>query len=371
VQVWEADGGRELWKADGNYYGMSFSPDGRLLAAGGHKGGARVWEAESGRELWKTDGSFFGVSFSPDSKYLAVGGLSGLRLFGGPWELPKLRELRRRGIEANRISWHQYRAAESETAGNWFAAEFHRRWLTRIQPASGQACYQHGMSLARLGRQEESKQEFVTALELKTSLLPLTAADCHAMLGQWKEAVELYSAQATPEATNVRFWEAFARLALVSGGPAGYRSACEKMVKQFSATTDAATANSTAWVCAMGPDALPDMTPVVGLARLGVKAAPENWYYHGTLGAVLYRTGRFEEVVKELESAIRLHGKGGSPLDHLILAMAHHKLGKTAEAMKSLAAAEKVLDSDPAWFWADRLERQFLHDEATKLIRGK
>jgi hypothetical protein len=67
------------------------------------------------------------------------------------------------------------------------------------------------------------------------------------MLGQWKEAVELYSAEATPKATNVQFWVRFAELALMSDGPAGYRSACEKMVKQFTATPIAADANSTAW----------------------------------------------------------------------------------------------------------------------------
>ena len=33
--------------------------------------------------------------------------------------------------------------------------------------------------------------------------------------------------------------------------------------------------------------------------------------------------------------------------------------------------AEKLLDSDRAWFWSDKLERQVLRDEATKLIRGK
>jgi hypothetical protein len=89
------------------------------------------------------------------------------------------------------------------------------------------------------------------------------------------------------------------------------------------------------------------------------------------VGARPLPDGAFEEAVKELETANRLHGKGGDPLDHLFLAMARHKLGKTDEAMQSLAAAEKLLDADPAWFWSDKLERQFLRDEATKLIRGK
>ena len=52
-------------------------------------------------------------------------------------------------------------------------------------------------------------------------------------------------------------------------------------------------------------------------------------------------------------------------------ALAQHKLGKTGEAMKSLTAAEKLFDCDPAWFWSDKLERQFLRDEATKRIPGR
>src|SRR5262249_48019010 len=137
-------------------------------------------------------------------------------------------------------------------------------------------------------------------------------------------------------------------------------------------------AKDAAWACAIGPDALPDMTPVVGLARLPGKDDADMWSCHGTLGRVLYRTGAFEEAVKELETANRLHGKGGDPLDHLFLAVdprfvgrGRHKCGRAAEAMQPLAAAEKLLDAAPAWFWSDKLERQFLRDEATKLIRGK
>jgi tetratricopeptide (TPR) repeat protein len=276
-----------------------------------------------------------------------------------------------RMIEGSRVSRHEQRAAEREGAGDWFAVEFHRLWLTRLEPASGLARYWHGESLARLGRHDEAKQEFVTALGLKTSLPPLIAADCHAMLGQWKEAAELYSAEATPKATDLRIWARFAELALVSGGPAGYRSACERTIKQFGATKLAYTANGTAWACAVAPDALPDMTPAVELARLAVKAVPTDASARRTLGAVLYRAGKHDEALTELTAAIKMNAKGGTWGDHLFLAMAQHKLGKTDEAMKSLAAAEKLLDSDPAWFWADKLERQLLRDEATKLIRGK
>jgi tetratricopeptide (TPR) repeat protein len=371
VRVWDTDSWREVWTASGTYLGVSFSRDGRRLAAGGLQE-VRVWEADGGREVWKAVGTYPAVSFSPDRQLLAVvvGGY-GLRLFGGSPEWRTVQNLRRRGIDASRTSWHEQRAATSATASDWFAEEFHRRWLIRIQPASGLARFRHGVSLARLDRQEDSKQEIVTALTLKASLPPLIAADCHAMLGQWKEAFELWSAEATSKPTNPQVWRRFAPLALVSGGRAGYRSACDRTVTQFAATKNSAAAKDAAWACAIAPDALRDMTQAVVLARFAVKAAPDTWNHHGVLGAVLYRTGGFEESAQELETAIRLHSKGGSPLIHVFLAMAQHRLGKADEAAKSLAAAEKLLDSNPAWHWIDRLERQLLRDEATALIRGR
>jgi tetratricopeptide (TPR) repeat protein len=372
LRVWEADGGRELWKTGGLYRSMSFTADGRRLAACGFQG-VRVWETDGGRELWKTDGVYYSVSFSPDRSLLAVGGQSALRLFGGPPELSRLQEFRRHGIDATRMSGHEQRATESENGGNWFAAEFHRRWLIRIQPSSGTVHYQYGLLLTQLRRHEEAKKELAAALDLKTSLPPLTAGDCHVMLGQWKEAAELFLRETTTNARNPQVWIPFVRLSLMKYGPAGYRSACEKMVKQFGGTINPTTATFTAWAWALaiGPEALPDMTLAVALARHVVEIVPTDANARTNLGAVLYRAGKPDEAVKELTAASKMSIKGGTWADHLFLAMAQHKLGKTDVAMKSLAAAEKLLDSDPAWFWTDKLERQLLRDEATKLIRGK
>jgi Flp pilus assembly protein TadD len=367
VRLWEADGGRELWKADGASGSVSFSPDGRRLAVGSSKA-ALVLETDGGRVVWKLDGDFTRVTFSPDGRWLVCSSTSDLRVFGGSSDLATVQEIRRRGAEAYRTTWHERRATEGETAGDWPAAEFHRRWLTRIQPESGLAHYQYGVTLAHLGNHDSAKREFVSALELKTSLKPLITADCHALLGQWKEAYEVYSVEATARFAVPQTSGRTAELALASEGPASYRSACEKMLKRFRSTNQVATAMDTAWACAIGPDALPDMAPAVGLARQGT---PNDANARRTLGAVLYRAGKHDEAVTELTAAIKLSTQGGTWADHVFLAMAQHKLGKTDDALKSLATTEKLLDSDPVWWWSDKLERQLLRDEATKLIRGK
>src|SRR5262249_6170009 len=176
---------------------------------------------------------------------------------------------------------------------------------------------------------------------------PLTAGDCHAMLGQWREAAELFAAELTPEATNPQLWARFTELALVSGGSAGYRSACEKMLKQFGGTKAFDTAESTAWACGIGPDALADMTQAVGLACLAVKTGPRYWNNRPTLGATFHRSEKREEAGPDLPAVITMNGKGGTWADHLFLAMAQHKLGKIDEALKSLAAARSSLTATP------------------------
>ncbi len=81
ISVYESLTGKLIrrFEADaiGNYYSLSFSPDGRTVAASNRDGVLRLWDMESGRERvkipaiqgWTTE-----VFFAPDSKSFATGG---------------------------------------------------------------------------------------------------------------------------------------------------------------------------------------------------------------------------------------------------------------------------------------------------------
>ncbi len=82
ICIWDADSGKLLVQLAGHAEGvasLAFSPDGRLLAAGGDEGEscARIWEFATGGEIACIRGHHCGVfamAFTPDGKTLATGG---------------------------------------------------------------------------------------------------------------------------------------------------------------------------------------------------------------------------------------------------------------------------------------------------------
>jgi hypothetical protein len=90
--------------------------------------------------------------------------------------------------------------------------------------------------------------------------------------------------------------------------------------------------NEAAFLSALPPKPSFDLGPAVRMARDARKsgAAPKEYTYANTLGAVLYRDGQNRECIKELKAAMRLN-QPGTPFDWVFLAMAEARLGLTDE----------------------------------------
>ncbi len=94
-KLWDVTSGRELWSRIGSR-GVTFSPDGRLLAAGDDD--IRLWDVASGRKLRtlqmaKPLSTVQSVMFAPDGRTLASGVINdgpGIKL----WDVATGRELR-------------------------------------------------------------------------------------------------------------------------------------------------------------------------------------------------------------------------------------------------------------------------------------
>ena len=133
--------------------------------------------------------------------------------------------------------------------------------------------------------------------------------------------------------------------------------------------SDWVTASSVAWSCTMGPDAPVDPGVPVRLAEIAVRGigAGDKHAVLNTLGAALYRAGRYDEAIRRLEEAIQARG-GEHPGDWPFLAMAHQRLGHRDEARRWLDRLREHQPSmDPDQFWGE-LAIRLLRAEAEAVI---
>src|SRR5262249_17910988 len=115
------------------------------------------------------------------------------------------------------------------------------------------------------------------------------------------------------------------------------------------------------------------------LAEKAVAGQPRDPSYLNTLGAALYRAGRYEEAVRKLDEAVQAYGQEGQPVDWLFLAMAHHRQGRCARARGKLGEVppragqnttpDRSRDATSVLQWTRRVELELIRREAEALVR--
>ncbi len=204
----------------------------------------------------------------------------------------------------------------------------------------------------------------------------------------WSEAATAYHLALLLKPAVPELFELWSRqiLALLAAGDHdGLRRVRCDMLARFGRTTDPTTANTVAWWSVMATGEEPNLGESVRLAEVAVNGSPEDQKanYLNTLGAALYRAGRFQEAIHRLEEGIQLRKGTSGPQDWVFLAMAHHRLGHRDEAHRWLGQLRNrqrstypnLLQSDDlasqafAWrrFW-DELEIGLLQSEAEAVI---
>jgi tetratricopeptide (TPR) repeat protein len=187
---------------------------------------------------------------------------------------------------------------------------------------------------------------------------------------QWAEAAADFgeSVRLRPEDGQAH------RLQILSLSAAGERDGLRwtiaELLDKFRGTTDPGMANMVAWNCCLAPDAVDDPEAPVQLAEIAVKGAswPDKANVLNTLGATLYRAGRFDGAIRRLEEGIQVRNGTSVPMDWPFLAMAHFRLGHRDEARRWLDRFQDPSpDADPDQFWSE-LEIRLLRSEAEALI---
>jgi WD40 repeat protein/tRNA A-37 threonylcarbamoyl transferase component Bud32 len=377
VRVYEVRTGREVFalKAVVALGDPVLSPDGKRLAVppdpfSGSTQPVRLYDAQTGQEAlaFPGPGLLSGLTFSPDgTRLMAAGG--GVRVWTAPADAGAWQAERARSVADGLPAWHRARAAESEEAGHWFAAAFHGGRLLQTEQGGGPDHFHLGLAYALDARPAEARKELELALTLTDGLSELDHADAQALLGHGGEADRLFERAAAAPAASAAACGRHAGLRLHLDDTAGYRKACATLLERFGKGADAPVANDVAWVAALGPEALPDLKPVLELARGAVQASPKDPNRQNTLGALLYRAGQYKEAVAELSEALKRNAQKGTWSDFLFLAMAHQRLGRTDEAREWLDRAVQALDRGSSVDWGLRLQQQVLRREAEQMLQ--
>jgi WD40 repeat protein/serine/threonine protein kinase len=413
VKIWETQRGQELLSLQGAGTQVCFSPDGQRLASARNDQTVKVWDARMGPEVLPLKGNtreVTGVAFSPDSKRITSLARAGTKNEVKAWDLVtglaieagtdppppdgqrtalspdgrlrawlngdhvqvlRLSDLARHEKEEHEIrtDWHWRQAVTSANARQWFAAAFHLHRLLRDDPDNPDAFRRRG--------------------------------DARAEQGQWLLAAADFAAAADRQRDNTvhRLQHAWALLA--EGDHEGYQQACDRMLKDFGEKPTAFTATIIALTSALSAESGLDPKRSVELAERGVQSNPRNLFHLQTLGAALYRAGRYDDAAKRLTEAVTLHGQGGTAWTKLFLAMTQHRLGdaekarrwlteydrrgQTARSVGMVGAAglsplpavtwlavptTELPDRDSASLpWQERLIRQLLRREAETVLR--
>jgi WD40 repeat protein/serine/threonine protein kinase len=355
--------------------GMSLTrgPEGRLLGTDLQGKRITVWHAATGEVLLNLPfpvGSPLGrqIAVSPDGRRFVMTGMdNAVRV----WETAA-RISTWDAVTEPGPAWHVDQGSRCAAVGFWPGTVFH---LDRAL-ASGAA----GANLFAL------------------------RAQAHAALGHWDAAdADLREALRRGGHTPRNVYAA-ALVRLKRGDRAGYRELCGRIRNRFAKDGTTAFPDVTAiWTCVLAPEGGTQLDwAVPRLARLFSFYPSQKARIHG---AALLRTGAVEDAVRLLTESDRLYqaerknapdlslkatlkglGETAAGMDPMartfmdslwtpgeaeatwyLLALAHHKAGRTEEARKWLARTADTRTMN----WQQRLELQLLRAEAEAALAGK
>ena len=170
----------------------------------------------------------------------------------------------------------------------------------------------------------------------------------------WTEAGRAINEAVRLQPDNLEYRRHQILALLAAGDHTGLRRARTDMFDRFRMTRDFSVANSVAWSSALAAGEEPNLSETIRLAELAVNAEPGDGDVLNTLGAALYRAGRFAEAVRRLDEAIQKRRGVSKEDDWEFLAMAHHRLGHDDEARRWLDQfRDRRPNVDPSAFWSE------------------
>ncbi len=271
----------------------------------------------------------------------------------------------RHGAPDRLLGWYRYRVLDCLTGKDAAAALWYLDRAVALAPADWHLDADRAEAMQQLGKTAERDAALARAAEhgADSPFLARTAEE-YAGRGRWEQAAHAYALADARGPCDMLTTTHHALALLKHGETDAYHRLCRRALERHGDTPYSTVANNVAWICALAPDALTDFAPAIALAETAVrraKAAGEKHSSLNTLGALLYRAGRYKEAIARLTEGVAAGGKA-TDYDWAFLAMAQQRLGATAEAHKLFA---KMAPATPAAPFSWRgLELELLRREA-------
>jgi serine/threonine-protein kinase len=220
------------------------------------------------------------------------------------------------------------------------------------EPRSAASIRGRADHLARLGEWADAAAEFRAALALEPDDDHARKRLCGLLtaLGHPDEAIALYEQAVASHPGEPQAWDGYAELCLYVGRTDDYHRTCARVLEHFGAATDPRACELAARACLLLPPDAAVLQQAIELIDRAIAAEPGTraqgpWHpFHLTKLLALYRAGRFAEVIDHESN--RPYGDL-MPAPLLVVAMAHHRIGKTDPAWRMLAMAGLSFDWRP------------------------
>ena len=290
------------------------------------------------------------------------------------------------------LEWYQLQAWVNQARGQNAAALWYLDRLLTEQPKDWTLYERRAAVFASMGKALERQADVEKAIELGADAVFLCRLACErAAQGRWPEAAAMFARARRLGPLPQPHGQFHALACLLVNDAAGFRSICADVLREadqpvpgrYLSTFDVLETT------VLAPDAVEDYQIPLALAErlagaLGLdqqaRAVPSanaqagrvRHSYLGLLGAVLYRAGRYGDALERLKEGITAHGDGGELADWAFLAMAYHRLNRTADAQTWLDRLHNAPgDAGSSRKW-DEVQRDILLSrEAEALVRPK
>jgi hypothetical protein len=399
---------------------VALSPDGRWLATGTwHGTGVKIWDSLTGkleRSLAVEDSA--DVGFSPDGRHLVTssgkefcfwdvgtwnkgltiarqnaGDMPGKLVFSPSARLAALTPTRHLAELIDPVTGRGLATLESpdfkhvssvgfSPDGTLLAMTHHtnsiRIWdLQDLRRQLAELDLDWDEPTSPDARETLTSRSFPGSLKLDVPvwIVALQEAEDLASKGRYAQAAKAYATVIDAGAATPDVFYHQAVLSLVMGRMDDYHRVCKAMVKRFGEDVPPLRANTVAWTLVLGANASQDAEAASRLARSAVASYP-SFYRLNTLGGALLRAGRGREAIQTLSRAIEKQGQGGTPLDWVLMALAHGQEGRRDDARRWLDRVSAWEASGPSRMveevarWEQKVELQLLRAEAESQLGG-